>query len=130
MALADVTKMLEQRQFYKQPLIRDKRDIGPELRSLKKQGFVVEDEATSTGWRVRPQAFLWWLADELVRTVREEMLFEEWLQKQELRTLLTRGEKKQLGKAARAVGDLLKDGATTLIEAAAKGVGEAMVKGT
>ncbi len=78
---------------------------------------------------MRPQAFLWWLADELVRTVREGTPFEKWLQKQELGVLLTRGEKEQLGNAVRAVGGLFKDGAKTLIEAAAKGVGEAMVKG-
>ena len=65
----------------------------------------------------------------MVRTVRDETSFEEWLQKQELGFLLTRGEKEQLGKAVRAVADLLKDGAATLIEAAAKGVGEAVMKG-
>jgi len=45
------------------------------LRSLKKQGFVAEDNAG--GWRVRPQVFLWCLTDELVRTVRCETPFEE-----------------------------------------------------
>jgi len=128
-ALADVVKMLEQRQFYAVPLVRDKRDVGPELRLLGKQGFVTEDQTALAGWRVRPQAFLWWLADELVRTVRDETSFEEWLQKQELGFLLTRGEKEQLGKAVRAVVDLLKGGVTTLIEAVAKGVGEAVMKG-
>ena len=83
----------------------------------------------SAGCRVRPQAFLWWLADELVRTVRDETSFEEWLQKQELGFLLTRGEKEQLGKAVRAVADLLKGGVTTLVEAAARGVGEGVAKG-
>jgi hypothetical protein len=128
-ALADVAKMLEQRQFYTVPLVRDKRDVEPELRLLGKQGFVTEDQTAPTGWRVRPQVFLWWLADEWVRTVRDETSFEEWLQKQELGFLLTRGEKEQLGKAVRAVADLLKDGAATLIEAAAKGVGEAVMRG-
>jgi hypothetical protein len=78
---------------------------------------------------VRPQAFLWWLADELVRIVRDESSFEEWLRKQEWEGLLTRSEKQQLGKGVRAVGGLLRDGVASLIEAAAKGVGEAMVKG-
>ena len=128
-ALADVAKMLEQRQFYTAPLVRDKRDVEPELRLLGKQGFVTEDQTAPTGWRVRPQAFLWWLADELVRTVRDETSFEEWLQKQDLGFLLTRGEKEQLGKAVHAVTGLLKDGAATLIQAAAGGVGAAMVAG-
>ena len=129
MALADIPRMLEQRQFYELPLIRDKRDVGRELRALARQGFVVEEKTTTLGWRVRPQAFLWWLADELVQTVRDETPFEDWLQKQELGFLLTRGEKEQLGKAVRAVGRLLKEGVTTLIQAAASGAGAAMVTG-
>lgn len=128
-ALADVTRLLEQRQFYELPLVRDKRDVGRELRALAKQGFVTQDETTSVGYRVRPQAFLWWLADEIVRTVRDEMPFEEWLQKQELGFLLTRGERQQLGKAARAIAGLLKDGAAALIQAAASGAGAALVGG-
>jgi len=128
-ALAHIPKLLEQRQFYVERLLRDLGDLGPELRSLAKQGFVAEDEAIPGGWRVRPAAFLWWLADELVRTVRDEPSFEEWLRKQEWEGLLTRGEKQQLDKGIRAVVGLLKDGVTTLIEAAAKGTGEAIVKG-
>ena len=120
-ALADVARMLEQRRFYTPPLTRDRWDLGPEIRSLARQGFVAEDETAPTGYRVRPQAFLWWLADELVRTVRDEAPFEKWLQKQELGLLLTRGEKEKLAQAVRAIGELLKDGASTLIQAAAKG---------
>jgi len=93
------------------------------------QGFITEEKTATVGWRVRPQAFLWWLADELVQTVRDETPFEDWLQKQELGFLLTRGEKEQLGKAVRAVGRLLKEGVTTLIQAAASGAGAAMVTG-
>jgi len=128
-ALVDVARMLKQHRFYESPLTRAKRDVGRELRTLAKQGFVTEDDTASTGYRVRTQAFLWWLADELVRTVRDEAPFEEWLNKQEMGILLTRGEKEQLGKAIRAIGGLLKDGASTLIEAAAKGAGAALVGG-
>jgi hypothetical protein len=78
---------------------------------------------------VRPSALLWWLADELVRTVRDEPSFEEWLRKQEWEGLLTRSEKRELDKGVRTIGGLLKDGAKTLIEAATKGAGEAIVKG-
>jgi len=128
-ALAHIPRLLKQHKFYVERLIHDLRDLGRELRSLNKQGFVAEDEAIPGGWRVRPSVFLWWLADELVRTVRDETPFEEWLQKQELGILLTRGEKQQLDKGVRAIVGLLKDGVTTLIEAAAKGVGGAVVKG-
>ena len=115
--------------LYEERLIRDLTDLELELRALAKQGFVAEDASIPGGWRVRPQAVLWWLADELVRTVRDEPSFEEWLQKQEWEGLLTRSEKQQLDKGIRAIVGLLKDGVTTLIEAAAKGAGEAIVKG-
>jgi len=121
-ALADVARMLEQRRFYEIPLVRDRRDVGRELRALAKQGFVTQDDAAPTDYRVRTQAFLWWLADELVRTVRDEAPFEEWLSKQEMGILLTKGEREQLDEAVRAIGGLLEDGASTLIEAAATGV--------
>jgi len=120
-ALADVARMLEQRQFFELPLVHDRRDVGRELRALAKQGFVTQDETASLGYCVRPQAFLWWLADEMVRTVRDDVPFEEWLRQQDLGLLLTRAEKEQLGQAIRAVGELLKDGASTLIQAAAAG---------
>ena len=61
--------------------------------------------------------------------MREEPSFEEWLRAQEWEGLLTRSEKQQLDKGVRAVAGLLKGGVTTLIEAAAKGAGEAIVKG-
>jgi hypothetical protein len=109
------------------PLIRDaRRDCGPELRALRKQGFVTEDEEAPAGHRVRPQAFLWWLTDEMVRTVRDDTPFEEWLRQQEMGIVLTKGEREQLGEAVRAIVGMLQDGAATLIEAAAKGAGKAV----
>jgi hypothetical protein len=115
--------------LYVERLVHDMPDLELELRALAKRGFVAEEEAIPGGWRVRPIAFLWWLADELVRTVRDEPSFEEWLRKQEWEGLLTRGEKQELDKGIRTVVGLFKDGVTTLIEAAAKGAGEAVVKG-
>jgi len=120
-AMVDIPKMLGQHEFYVLPLLRDLCDFGPELRSLEKQGFVEEDESAPGGWRVRPQAFLWWLADEIVRTARDDDSFEDWLRKQELGFLLTRAEKEMLSESVRAVLGLLKKGAETLIEATVKG---------
>jgi hypothetical protein len=122
-----------QSRLHVERLVRDMPDLELELRALAKQGFVAEDATIPGGWRVRPGAFLWWLADELVRMVRREVPFEEWLRKQEWEGLLTRDEKQQLDKGVRALGDKLRDGAAPLIKAAAegaaKGAAEAMVKG-
>jgi hypothetical protein len=46
-----------------------------------------------------------------------------------IQSYFDRGEKKWLLKALGATGDLLKGGASALIEAAAKGVGTALVSG-
>ena len=128
-ALAHIPYLLSQREFDVEHLLRDLRDFGRELKPLEKQGFIVEDEKVPGGWRVHPGALLWWLADELLRIVRDETPFEEWLRAQEWDGLLKRGEKQQLDRGIRAIAGLLKDGAATLIEAAAKGVGEAVMKG-
>jgi hypothetical protein len=77
---------------------------------------------------VRPKAFLWWLTDEMIRTVRDAPSFEGWLRAQEFDGLLTKGEKGQLSEAVHVIVDMLKDGTTTLIEATAKGFGEGLGK--
>jgi hypothetical protein len=127
-ALDYLPTLLPECEFHVTRLTRDLRDLEPELRVLEKQGYVEEDESIPGGWRVRAGVFLWWLADELVKIVRRDTPFEEWLQAQEMEGLLTKGEKQRLEKAARSVGELLKGGATALIQAAAKGLGEALVK--
>jgi len=104
------------------------RDFDPELRLLTKQGFVAEDAAIPGRRRVRPQAFLWWLADELVRATRDETSLDEWLQEQEVVSLLTRDGQGHWEKAVCAVCGKLQDGAQTLIEAAAKGVAQATTR--
>jgi hypothetical protein len=127
-ALDYLPNLLPEREVYVSRLTRDLRDLEPELRSLEKQGYVTEDTSIPSGWRVRAGVFLWWLADELVKIVRRDTPFEEWLQAQEMEGLLTKGEKQRLEKAARGVGEVLKGGATALIQAAAKGFGEAIAK--
>jgi len=128
-ALAYVPTLLGQRRFHLERLLRDGRDFGAEMRALAGRGFVQADEAVPGGWRVRPQALLWWLADELARTLRPETPFEDWLRQQGWEGLLTRGEKEELGKAVRALGELLKGGAATLIEALAQGLAKGLLGG-
>ncbi len=127
-ALDYLPTLLPACEVYVSRLTRDLRDLEPELWSLEKQGYVTEDTSIPSGWCVRAGVFTWWLADELVKIVRRDTPFEEWLQAQEMEGLLTKGEKQKLEKAARLAGELLKGGATALIQAAAKGFGEALAK--
>jgi len=122
-ALAHIPTLLGEQEFMVERFIRDLKDFGPELRELKKRGFTVEDESVPGGWRVRPGAFLWWLADELTRTVRSDEVFEDWLRAEVVEGPLTRKEKQQLSRVARETIELVQGGVTALISAAAEGVG-------
>ncbi len=65
-----------------------------------------------------------WLADELVRKVRDDKTsFEDWLRAQEMDGKLTRQQQDQLSTVVRGAVQVLTQGATTLIEAFAGGVG-------
>ncbi len=122
-ALAHIPSLLGQREFMIERFVRDMKDFGPELRELKRRGFTVEEEAVPGGWRVRPGAFLWWLADELTRTVRSEEVFEEWLRAEVIEGPLTRKEKQQLTKVPKETIEQVHGGVIALIAAAAEGVG-------
>jgi len=133
-ALAHISSMdqyadvLKQSRFDVKRLVRDLAQLKSELDSLDRLGFIKRNDGIPGGWRVRPGIFFWWLTDELARTAHHETKFEEWWQAQQMEGLLTRGEKQKLGDASRALTGLLKDGAQTFVQAAAKGMGEAIVK--
>jgi hypothetical protein len=60
----------------------------------------------------------------LVRAVRRNNVpFEDWLRAQELDHLLIRQEREQLEQTVRGAVQVLGQGATTLVEAFAKGAG-------
>ena len=121
-ALAHIDKhhrnLLGKRSFKMDKLVDDLRDFSPEMRPLEKQGFIAPDPAVTGGYRIGPLVILWWLGDEIIRTVRRDPSLEEWLIKQELDGQLTRGQKQQLVKAWNIVGQGLKKGAPILIKAA------------
>jgi hypothetical protein len=125
-ALAQIPDLLGHREFLVGQFIRDLHDLGPELRDLRKRGFVIQQESESSGYRIRPGAFLWWMADELTRTVRDDDAFEEWLQAEVLEGPLTRNERQELTRLAQGLMGMLRGGATALIEASAKGLGAAL----
>ena len=119
-ALAEMSG-LGQKKFRVKRLVRDLSDLGSELRTLREHGFIVEDENVPGGWQVRPQVFLWWLADDLATMARREIPFGEWLQRQELDSLLAGAEKEQWGKVVQVAGVVFKEGVKVLIEATIQG---------
>jgi hypothetical protein len=71
-------------------------------------------------WVIPQVGFLWWLADEMRRTVRDEDSFTEWLQRQSLDGVFTRGERAWMGEAASNAADVVQKGVPAIIEAFAK----------
>lgn len=102
-------------------LVSDLQNFRPELRLLKQRGFIVEDENVAGKWRVLPAAYLWWMVDEIVRTVREDTPFDQWLSDQEMGMLFTRGQKEQLGSAMKHVSQTVGLGIKELVKSTASG---------
>jgi hypothetical protein len=125
-ALAHAGHLLAGREFNVRRLVADLRDWTPEIADLQARGLAAETDALASGWKVEPYALLWWLADELVRQVRADTPFEQWVRAQEMTGPggLTSGQMERMGEAAQAVAAALGRGASTLIESLAKGYGE------
>lgn len=126
-ALGHSSLMVGGKMFDVDELTREVPALGPEIRTLLKQGYITEESGYATGYRVRPESFLWWLSEELLRTVREDGAFEDWIRVQEWDGMVKAGEKRQLNGAAKALGGVLKEGINTFIKAAAEGVAKGLV---
>jgi hypothetical protein len=127
-SLAQMTTLAEDHYFDFANLIEDITDYSPEIRGLEKAGTIAEVKTSK--WQVTQRALLWWLADEIKRQVRDEATLESWLDTQELTGILTQQEKKDLAKVLGKLGGFLGHGATSMIEAFAKGVGEGLGEST
>lgn len=123
-ALAQMALLVQDHYFDWSNLIEDITDYTPELRGLEKAGTIIKVRGTDR--EIKQRALLWWLADEVKRMVRDETSFEEWLEEQEFEGIFTQKERRSLSVISGEVAEFLSQGATTLIEAFAKGVGEGL----
>jgi hypothetical protein len=95
----------------------------PEIDQLRKRGFLVIDGDTKSCYHLQSKVMLWWLADELIRSVRpqEGEDLGKWLRKQAWDSILKDEEKTQLKRALTVLGDALKHGGVeTFIKASIK----------
>jgi hypothetical protein len=127
-SLAQISMLAEEHRFDWTNLIEDITDYSPEIRGLEKSGTIVEVEKDK--WQVTQRALLWWLADEIKRQVRDEASLEAWLESQELSGILTQTEKRNIAQVLAKLAGVIGRGATTMIEAFAKGVGEGLGEST
>lgn len=121
-ALVQIPQMLEDHKVPVQQLLDDMDDYAPELQMLRDNGVVAEGE--NGQWHITQGAFLWWLADELRRNIRDDKDFNTWLRSQEMEEIVKSQERQRMGGIVKQVSSALGKGATTLIEAFAKGFGE------
>ena len=125
-ALAQFPALAGDRRFQVTDLVEHLDDYEPELSALVTAGVLRRSDAAE--WSITQEAFLWWLADELRRHTRDETDFAAWIRAQEMDGLFTRQEEQAMSKALRGAFSALGRGAGALIEAFAKGCGEAAGK--
>lgn len=127
-ALAQIPHLLKHHDFRAKKFIQELPDFSPEIHTLKTIGWLEEEADIPGGYAVTQGAMLWWLSDELLRTIRSDTPFEEWLRNQEVIVgPFTRQQVDAMTEAAQYIGGLLHQGATTLIEAFAEGAGRAIL---
>lgn len=124
-ALAQINGMVNEHSFAWQRLIANITDYGSELRKLRDSGIIL---SINSGWKLTQEAFLWWWADKIKAIVRDDSNFECWLCAQEMDGIFTREECQRMNEAAKKVSGAIGKGATTLIDAFAKGLAEAAAK--
>ena len=123
-SLTNVSRLLPGHTFNIQGLLRDLPDLSPELRKLERRGFVRPDNSLQSGYRPHAEVMLWFLAEELIRVLREEQTLKAWLAAQQWKGLLTQKEEEALKKAFKRALPLLSEGAQAFIRAAAKGAAQ------
>ena len=116
-ALLQMPGLINGRSFHVGRLTQHLSDYTPELDKLRRSGLVKRQDNT---WIIPQAGFLWWLADEMWRTVRDEDSFTAWLQRQALDGVFTRGERAWMGEAATNVAEVVDKGVVAIIEAFAK----------
>lgn len=117
--LATLGGQLGDRRFNMRNLLDSLAGLSPELDDFAQSGLLVADATLDAKWKVPQQVMLWWLADELVRALRSEDAFAQWLRSEELEGRWTQGQRGQLREVVQGLGR----GASELIEHFAMGLG-------
>jgi len=117
--LITIPDLLDHYDFHIQNIKKELQNLAPEIQYLKASGLIKTENYRE--YEITQQAFVWWLAEKLIRIVRNEQEIEDWLSDQQLiGGVLTKKELDVFGNAALAFSKILEKGATTLIETFAK----------
>jgi len=120
-AFSQLPRQLGDHKFDTEGLMEGLADYVPELRSLKANGLCAEVKPGE--WAITQHAFLWYLVDEIARTVRDKNNgFDGWLLKHKIEWSLTKEKRERIGEAAKGAWSFAGKGVTSFIEAFAKGL--------
>ena len=126
-ALGQIPELLGNYHFNTSAWVEDLSDYRLELDALEVSGVLTQ--TNDKDWRIKQEALLWWLADELIKTVRDDVAFKEWLLAQEMDGLFTNEQRQQIGQTAKKIVEITGRGAMTLVDSLAKSLGEGLGKG-
>ncbi len=123
-AISHQAALLPQHRFDTKDLLKELRNWGPELGALRERGAIVEVSNVPAGYRVSSEIMLAWLADEVVKAVRGDQPFDQWLQAKEIEgAFLSNEEKSVFQQSVTGAAKALGQGASAIIEAFGKGLG-------
>jgi len=125
-AINQIPRLLGKHKFRVSKLVKNIGDYSGETEIFKRMGLLAR--GSKGEWVVTQVSFLWWLADELKRKIRNETDFETWLKDYHIHGLLTKKQRKRMGKATNYMLKFVGKEATTLIDSFAKGIGEGISK--
>ena len=102
-------------EFYIRDLLKKLPTYVPELKELKRRGFIKEDRSLESHYCVTAQVMSQFIADELVKALREawgdnDKTLGAYFNESEWRRLLTVGEKKQIVTVAKSFYNIFKEG--------------------
>ncbi|MFN8488631.1 MAG: AAA-like domain-containing protein [Caldilineaceae bacterium] len=102
-ALVNARGLLQQHKLDINSLLESIANLTPELKDLEQSGVVAPLPGALGGWVVTQRILLAWLADELIRHIRNETDFSQWLQGAELEGRWTRRQREQLWNVGRVL---------------------------
>ncbi len=117
--LANLRNQLPGYTFHLDNLLAGLVSWGPELGEMEHSGLLERSTEIPGGWKITRQIMLWWLADELVRAMRSDSAFSQWLHSEQLEGRWTKGQREDVAEAARGLGRVVRD----LMQAFAMGAG-------
>jgi len=108
-ALVNAKGLLQQHKFDINPFLESLPNLEPELKDLEQGGVVARSAGPLAGWVVTQPIMLAWLTDELLRHMRNEADFSQWLQGAELEGRWTRRQRDQLWNVGQKLYQGVKD---------------------